>query len=92
MKRFREIIDQKEHLSRELAEACRDYIDLKFKYQEVVGSYRIVKDVLANKLVDSQEAASIEDAFLQINQHVELELTKASQLNLPLTGENSNDR
>ena len=87
MKSFKALNEQKEHLSRELADSCRDYIDLKLSYNEVVISYQIVKDLLAKKVVELKEATTTEEAFLKIRQHVSLEMMKSSQLDLdfPIT-------
>ena len=82
MKSFKALSEQKEHLSRELADSCRDYIDLKLRYNEVISSYRIVKDLLAKKVVKLKEAATTEEAFLKIKQHIDFEMMKSSQLDL----------
>lgn len=87
MKSFKELREEKEYLSRELAEACRDYIDLKYKYEEVVRSYRLVKNMLAEKMLADKSAASLEESVSKINQSVELELMRHAQLKLPLNEE-----
>ena len=87
VKSFKELREEKEYLSRELAEACRDYIDLKYKYEEVVRSYRTVKDMLAEKLLETESVASLKEADLKIDQAVDLELMKHAQMKLPLNEE-----
>ena len=84
VKNFKALREEKEYLSRELAEACRDYIDLKYRYEEVVCGYRFIKEALAQKMVENEEATTIEEATLKIKQDVDLELMKYAQLKLPL--------
>ena len=87
MKSFKALREEKEYLSRELAEACRDYIDLKYKYEEVVRTSRLVKDMLAEKMLEDKSANSLEEAALKISKAVDLELMKHAQLKLPLNEE-----
>ena len=85
MKSFKVLREEKEYLSRELAESCRDYVTLSHKYQEIICSYRFVKTALAQKMLESKEAASLEAATLKIEQYVDTEMMKTAQLSLPLT-------
>ena len=71
--------DQKEYLSRELADACRDFVNLKYKYEEVAFGYQIVKETLALKMVADKEAESVSSALSKIKQDVEIELMKKTQ-------------
>jgi hypothetical protein len=43
VKSFKILREEKEYLSRELADACRDYIDLKCRHNEILFRYHIIK-------------------------------------------------
>ena len=85
MERFNALSEEKEHLSRELADSCRDYIDLKCSYDEILLRYNIIKKTLTGLMLRFNEAASSSEAEQKISDIMTSELEKSSQLHFPFS-------
>ena len=85
MKSFKTLSEEKERLSRELADACRDYIDLKCRHNEILLRYRIVKKTLADLMLRFNETTSLVEAEQKISDIMTTELEKSSQLHFPFS-------
>ena len=85
MERFNALSEEKEHLSRELADACRDYIDLKCRHNEILLRYHVIKKALADRMIKFNETTTSQEAAQKISEIMESEMAKNAQLDLPLT-------
>jgi hypothetical protein len=85
MKSFKALSEEKERLSRELADACRDYIDLKCSHNEILLRYHIVKKTLTDLMLRFNEAASSSEAEQKISDIMTAGLEKSSQLHFPFS-------
>ena len=88
MERFNALSEEKERLSRELADSCRDYVDLKYNYSVLSDKRKILERLLSEKMVKFEEFASLEAAQREIHSIIDFELMKSAQIELTLTGGN----
>ena len=91
VERFNTLSEEKERLSRELADSCRDYVDLKCNYNILSDKRKILERLLSEKMMKFEEFASLEDARREIQSIIDFELMKSAQIELTLTGEKANE-
>ena len=88
MNSIKKLKEDKERLSRDLADSCRQVVDLQFAYQDLHIKYKEQKETFAKFLVKNKHVDSMSSAIDKVEEIIQAD-KEPEQLDLPLKMENN---
>ena len=87
MNSLKQLKEEKERLISELADSCREIVEIRFSYNDLYKEYNLQKKVLMSVLIKHKYAQTEEEAIEKVNQMIH-DASEPQQLELPLKMEN----